>query len=426
MTLTTTLDRLNAHIHELEAELVAARRRIAELEQLVAYDHAMLHAIPALVYLKDREHRYMFGNQAFMRHLIVPVDELKGQTDSDIFPPEVAAACLEDDERVMASGVPSMGVELPVRRPDGTIGWVAHSAVPYTDASGEVIGLVGMVIDITDRKLAEEALRRSQIERQVLLDTIPAMIYLKDREHRYVMGNRQFADSAGITVSEVPGKTDADLFLPVEAQSYVADDERVMVSGRSHVIEESMTMPNGERVWLATYKVPFRNEDHDVTGMVGIALDITDRKQAEEALRRSQAEQRALIEQQQQLLHTIRVLSTPVLPISDRTLVLPLVGEIDTTRSRQIVEALLDSVQRHNAEWVIIDITGVPLIDTAVANHLIQATRGVALLGAGCILAGVSPELAQTIVGLGIDLGSLQTSRDLRSALALVMRRSRR
>jgi rsbT co-antagonist protein RsbR len=141
-------------------------------------------------------------------------------------------------------------------------------------------------------------------------------------------------------------------------------------------------------------------------------------------MRRSQAEQQALIEQQAQLLATIRQLSTPVLPVTQDALVLPLIGDIDTARSQQIVETLLNSVQRYRAKWAIIDITGVPLVDTAVANHLIQATQGVALLGARTILVGVSPELAQTIVGLGVDLKGLISQSDLRSAIAFVLKRS--
>jgi rsbT co-antagonist protein RsbR len=171
------------------------------------------------------------------------------------------------------------------------------------------------------------------------------------------------------------------------------------------------------------YKAPFRDNHGAVTGMVGIAFDVTARKAMEEELHRTQAEQRALIDHQAHLLAMIRQLSTPVLPVTDDTLVMPLVGDIDTARSRQITEALLKSVQRYRARWMIIDITGVPLIDTAVANHLILATQGIALLGARTILVGVSPELAQTIVGLGIDVKKLMTHSDLRSAIAFVMKR---
>lgn len=418
---------LERRVAELEADLNAARRRIAELERIVERGYGMVDAIPAMVYFKDREHRYLYGNRAFTERIRVRAEDMAGKTDRDLFPPEVAEAYLADDERVMATGEPSIGVELPVNRPDGTIGWVSNSAVPYRDRSGAVVGMVGIAIDITERKRIEEELRRSQEVQRALLDTIPAMIYLKDRQHRYILGNRVFADAAGISVDEVEGKTDHDLFVPEDAEAYIADDEQVMATGEPHLgIEEKITEANGKVAWLMVYKAPFRDDQGCVTGMVGIAFDVTARKEMEEALRRSQAEQQALIEQQAQLLATIRKLSTPVLPVTQDALVLPLIGDIDTARSQQITEALLDSVQRHRAQWAIIDITGVPLIDTAVANHLIQATQGVALFGARVILVGVSPELAQTIVGLGVNLKGLITRSDLRSAIAFVLKRSQK
>ncbi len=418
---------LERRVAELEADLEAAQQRITELERLVERGYGMVDAIPAMVYFKDREHRYLYGNRAFAERIRVRAEDMAGKTDHDLFPPEVAEAYLSDDERVMATGEPSMGVELPVSRPDGTIGWVSNSAVPYRDRSGAVVGMVGVAIDITARKQIEEELRRSRDIQHALFNTIPAMIYLKDRSHRYILGNRVFADAAGISVDEVEGKTDHDLFVPEDAEAYIADDEQVMATGEPHLgIEEKITEANGRVTWLMVYKAPFCDDHGRVTGMVGIAFDVTARKEMEEALRRSQAEQRALIEQQAHLLATIRKLSTPVLPVTEDALVLPLIGDIDTARSEQITDALLKSVQRYRAQWAIIDITGVPLIDTAVANHLIQATEGITLLGARAILVGVSPELAQTIVGLGVNLKGLITRSDLRSAIAFVLKRSQK
>jgi rsbT co-antagonist protein RsbR len=101
------------------------------------------------------------------------------------------------------------------------------------------------------------------------------------------------------------------------------------------------------------YKAPFRDNQGAVTGMVGIAFDVTARKAMEEELHRTQAEQRALIDHQAHLLAMIRQLSTPVLPVTDDTLVMPLIGDIDTARCQQITEALLKSVQRYRARWMI-------------------------------------------------------------------------
>jgi rsbT co-antagonist protein RsbR len=126
---------------------------------------------------------------------------------------------------------------------------------------------------------------------------------------------------------------------------------------------------------------------------------------------------REVIHQQKRLIETIRELSTPVMPIHDRILTLPLVGHIDSTRGEQVMEALLTSVQQDGAEFIIIDITGVPVIDTAVANHILQATQAVRLLGAQCILVRISPEIALTLVQLGVDLSALITCSDLQAGI---------
>jgi simple sugar transport system substrate-binding protein len=144
---------------------------------------------------------------------------------------------------------------------------------------------------------------------------------------------------------------------------------------------------------------------------------------AMEALRESEAHLREVVAQQQRLLETVRELSTPVMPIHDHILVLPLIGNIDSARSVQIMEALLSSVQEHSAEMIIIDITGVPVVDTAVANHLLLTTQATKLLGAQCILVGISPEVAQTIVQLGVNLQTLHTAGNLQAGIEYALAR---
>lgn len=93
---------------------------------------------------------------------------------------------------------------------------------------------------------------------------------------------------------------------------------------------------------------------------------------------------------------------------------MPLIGTIDTDRAKLIMESLLQGVITHNSEVVLIDITGVPVVDTMVAHHLIQAAEAVRLIGAKCILVGIRPEIAQTIVNLGIDLTNFPTKSSLK------------
>jgi anti-anti-sigma factor len=121
---------------------------------------------------------------------------------------------------------------------------------------------------------------------------------------------------------------------------------------------------------------------------------------------------------------TLQELSTPLMPIADQVLVLPLVGTLDTRRAQHVLETLLEGVAAWQAETVLVDITGVSVIDTQVANALIQATRAVRLLGARVVLTGIQPQIAQTLVHLGIDLSGIATYNTLQIGIAATLRHS--
>jgi rsbT co-antagonist protein RsbR len=123
--------------------------------------------------------------------------------------------------------------------------------------------------------------------------------------------------------------------------------------------------------------------------------------------------ERVIREQQE----AIRELSTPVLQVRERMLILPIIGGLDAQRSRQLSEQLLGAIQANRAKVVVIDITGVATIDRTVAEHLVQAVEASRLMGATAILTGLSPRIAQTLVDLGVDLGSMRTSGDLQGGL---------
>ncbi len=109
----------------------------------------------------------------------------------------------------------------------------------------------------------------------------------------------------------------------------------------------------------------------------------------------------------------LQELSASLIPVFDKISVMPLVGTIDTERAKQIMENLLEGVVKHRAEVVLLDITGVPVVDTMVAHHIIQAADAVRLVGAKCMLVGIRPEIAQTIVTLGINLQDFTTTSTL-------------
>jgi anti-anti-sigma factor len=129
------------------------------------------------------------------------------------------------------------------------------------------------------------------------------------------------------------------------------------------------------------------------------------------------AEQRRLLAEIDQQRATIQDLSVPVIPISADTLVMPLVGALDGARLQQLQEQSLRALRRTSARTLVLDITGVPLVDSEVAQGLLMTVRSARLLGARVVLVGIRPEVAQTIVGLGIDLRDVRTFSDLHSAL---------
>lgn len=121
-----------------------------------------------------------------------------------------------------------------------------------------------------------------------------------------------------------------------------------------------------------------------------------------------------VIKQQQE---AIKELSTPVLPLRAGLLLLPVIGVIDSQRARQLTEQLLDGIRAHRAKAVVIDLTGVPAVDSAVANHLLQTIRAAKLLGASAVVTGISTENAQTLTRIGVDLTGLLTTSDLQSGI---------
>lgn len=113
----------------------------------------------------------------------------------------------------------------------------------------------------------------------------------------------------------------------------------------------------------------------------------------------------------------IRELSTPVLPFREGMLLLPIIGQIDSQRARQLTEHLLESIRANRARVIVIDITGVATVDSRVANHLVQTVEAARLMGAEVVVSGISPEIALTMVTLGIDLGSVHTVGDLQNGI---------
>jgi rsbT co-antagonist protein RsbR len=147
---------------------------------------------------------------------------------------------------------------------------------------------------------------------------------------------------------------------------------------------------------------------------IELEQEILIRKQAEE----ERAQQLEILKAQQQ---TIQELSTPVIPVMDGIIVMPLVGNIDTLRAKDVMRALLVGIRAHRAQVVILDITGVPIVDSGVASHLDKTIQAARLKGAHTIVTGISDAVAEAIVDLGIDWSNVETLSDLQTGLVVAL-----
>jgi rsbT co-antagonist protein RsbR len=263
---------------------------------------------------------------------------------------------------------------------------------------------------------------------QVLIDSIPNPIFYKDAEGVYRACNDAFArDVLGLPKDRIIGSTVYDLpeaIPPDLADVYHEADMKLIREPGTQIYEAQVKFSDGTRHDVMFHKATVEDQENTVVGMVGVMLDITERKRAEQALKETYEEMEQQIEQerlQQEIIdaqqQALRELATPTVPVLEGVLVMPLQGVLDTARSQQMMETLMNSIVESGAEVVIIDITGVPVVDTSVANHLLQVTRGAKLLGSDTILVGISPEIAQTIVTLGVDLAGIITRGSLQAGI---------
>src|SRR6266852_40575 len=209
---------------------------------------------------------------------------------------------LAEQGEVELVGTPSptwLGV--PLQTPSRTMGVLVvqhyEDGDAYNDRDLEFLASVGGQIALAiERKQAEDTLRKQQEEQQIIFHSAPSMIWYKDKENRILRANEAAAESIGLQVHEVEGKSTVELY-PEEADQYHRDDLEVIRTGKPKLgILEPYQTPSGEKRWVQTDKIPYRDQAGNIVGVIVFATDITDQQRAEEALRRSEANYRSLVQ----------------------------------------------------------------------------------------------------------------------------------
>ncbi|HJV01110.1 MAG TPA: PAS domain-containing protein [Burkholderiaceae bacterium] len=289
---------LQRHRTELAA-LVA--ERTAQLEQERAQLESLYATAPVGLSYVDPELRVVRINDYLAAYNARPVSAHLGQPIAAmITDPGVRRSMLHDYGTVLQTGKPLVGIEragVSAAAPGRTSYWIV-SYYPQFDAGGAIAGITSVLLDISELKRAEAALRQSRQLFQSVVEHMPATIFVKRASDlRYEMFNRYGETLLGLQRADVLGKTDYDILPPAQAEAFGADDRRVLASGQvSEVEQELVTADGGPPHFLTTRKVALRDEHGHVSHLLGIALDITARRQAEAVLH-STAERLAQSEQ---------------------------------------------------------------------------------------------------------------------------------
>lgn len=283
----------------------------------------------------------------------------------------------------------------------------------FASDNGEIWGL--SVRDVTARKKAEKDLRDGEERFRIISSVSSDGIVLTDRGV-IIYANAAICNLLGYEPEEMLNRSPLSFTAPesieITRRNVMANlEEPYEIVARCKDGTTFPAMVVGKRLPL---------EGREVRGTT--IRDLTAQRRAEEALRQS-------VQQQEQIrAQTVRLaeLSTPVIPISDDILVVPLIGSIDRARAQLVMETILDGVARTRARTAILDVTGVKGIDTQAADALLGVARAVRLLGAEVIVTGIRPEVAETLVVLGADMSSLVSKGTLESGIAHAMTRSAR
>lgn len=235
------------------------------------------------------------------------------------------------------------------------------------------------------------------------------IVHIFDSDLRYLFNSGKELARVGLTNEMLVGKSIHDV-LPPDLAVMVEREYRKVLQGETVAFEGDF----GEQAFLVT-AAPLRNEAGEVVQILALSVNVTERKAAEQEVRRLNRELEERVALQSR---SILELSTPALSVMDHLVLMPLVGILDTHRAQQLMENLLEAVVASEALVVILDVTGVPTIDTSVAFHLLKVVQATRMLGAEVIVTGFSPEIVQTLARLGLDLAVLRTAGTLRGGLA--------
>ncbi len=354
--------------------------------------HQALDRVQAIIEF-DLDGTIVSANEKFLETFGYELDEIVGKHHRIFCDPEYAASAEYREFWQELGRGEAREAEFRRLGKGGKEIWLRASYNPILDKDGEPVRVVKFATDVTEakRQTAEYEGRMQAIDR------VQAVIEF-ELDGTVITANENFLRIFGYTLDEVRGKHHRLFCDPGYAESRdYAEFWQKLGRGEFDSGEFRRIAKDGSEVWLQASYNPILDASGRPHKVVKFAADITD-----EVQKRSLA----LLE-----------MSTPVTKIWDGVLFAPIVGIVDSKRAVDIMNKALSSIADTRARTLMLDIGGVAVVDTAVANHLIKIAKAAVLMGCNTIISGISPAIAQTIAELGIELGSIQTTSTIESAL---------
>ncbi len=401
-----------------------ASDRMRDLEEQVALYSQILDAIPDLILYKGPHSHIRYANKAFRDYYAMSMDALHNLIDAPFNEPDYTLQYIKDDQHVFSTGE-TLQIEEPVTRHDGEVNIFSTIKVPIAVESA-TIGTLGISRNVSDQKSMTAALQASEERLRRITANVPGMVYqfllAPDGTTSFPYVSEGSREIYGLAPEVIYRDANAiiDLIHPDDRADFsqsVGESARTL----NPWLWEGRALVGTQEKWLEGKSRPTRLADGS-TLWDGVLMDGSVGRRAE--LER--------VRLQEELIHAqanaLAELSTPLIRLNQTTLMMPLIGSIDTQRAGHVITSLLEGVSSQQAQVAILDLTGVPVVDTQVAAVLIRAAQSARLLGAEVILTGIRPEIAQTLVALGVDLGQVVTRSNLQMGIeyALVKTERRR
>jgi len=437
--LISELDELRRSLAEAKIQQDESGKRLKEMEFII-------NQSPVIVFLWRAAEGWPveYVSESIQQFGYTPDDFYSGRVPyATIVHPEDLNRVGSEVGQYTEEGAIDFSQEYRILTAKGEVRWTDDRTWIRRDDSGRVTHYQGIVFDITERKQAELVLAQSREEmsRQVqertaeltqkvtelervealrhevearqwaILDATPVPTLLTRPSGEILYSNSQFADLMGISLESISQYRVTDFYYnPADRQRLLEISQR---EGRVKNQELNFKKISGEPVPVS---VSFERIMYEgAPAILGPVVDMTALKKAE--AERMQLQQEIIAAQQRAL----KELATPIIPIMEQILVMPLIGSIDTMRARDITHVLLEGIGQYRAKVIILDITGVPIVDSGVVSHLNKTVQAARLKGARTIVTGVSDAVAETIVDLGIDWSNIDTLRDLQSGLVVAL-----